>query len=275
MSTRVMKEFTSTQLRTSRTQAGGKQSGRCILRMSRVNGSASIHLRQPLKQLARRPPHSSSSQPSQLTITYANNSANNDIVFDKTTSKEAESTTSISAKVLSDSSCITTKQSSSSSSSSLFVMSFFAFTLLNDVGLDTSFLFSNDNALTSHAAFASGGAYGILEGRSVALLHPLAMFAILSFTLYSGYLGWQWRRVRTIGDDISQKQSILKGLKSKKEQLVEVAVTAAAATAEAIPVASMSAEEVQISKEIEDLKETRKTLSKAGYRYLIHHSSIK
>jgi hypothetical protein len=79
------------------------------------------------------------------------------------------------------------------------------------------------------AASASSGEYGILEGRTVALLHPLLMFILLGATVYAvrelkpvcyqavnhhklltswaaivlqGYLGFQWRRARELGEEI-------------------------------------------------------------------------
>ena len=175
---------------------------------------------------------------------------------------------------------ITTDDSSSSSSSStsssfLFMLSFFSFTLFND-HIDSFidlFSSSSDSQHLQSAALAAGGAYGILEGRSVALLHPLAMFLILSVTLWSGYLGWQWRRIRTIGDEISTKQSAMKQMKQKtKAPVMQVAAAAAGAAAVPAPTpdstenVSVSAEETQLMKEIDELKETRKKLSKEGYR---------
>lgn len=53
-------------------------------------------------------------------------------------------------------------------------------------------------------AFAAGGEFGILEGRSFALVHPIVMGGLFVYTLYAGYLGWQWRRVRTIQDEINE-----------------------------------------------------------------------
>lgn len=38
--------------------------------------------------------------------------------------------------------------------------------------------------------------------RSAALLHPLIMGILFGATGWAGWLGWQWRRTRTIGDDI-------------------------------------------------------------------------
>jgi hypothetical protein len=44
-------------------------------------------------------------------------------------------------------------------------------------------------------AAAADGQYGLLEGRSAALVHPIVMAALFGTTLYAGYLGFQWRRV--------------------------------------------------------------------------------
>lgn len=49
-----------------------------------------------------------------------------------------------------------------------------------------------------------GGEFGILEGRSFALIHPIVMGGLFVYTLYAGYLGWQWRRVRTIQEEITE-----------------------------------------------------------------------
>jgi hypothetical protein len=56
---------------------------------------------------------------------------------------------------------------------------------------------------TAQDALALDGQFGILEGRIFALIHPVAMGALLLATGWAGYLGWQWRRVRTIQDEIN------------------------------------------------------------------------
>lgn len=56
--------------------------------------------------------------------------------------------------------------------------------------------------LHADAAFAKDGEYGILEGRTAALLHPAIMLTLFVATLYAGYLGYQWKRTREIGDEI-------------------------------------------------------------------------
>jgi hypothetical protein len=59
------------------------------------------------------------------------------------------------------------------------------------------------------AAHASGGEFGILEGRSAALLHPIGFGAMYAISLYAGWLGLQWRRVRTVGDEITELKKTL------------------------------------------------------------------
>lgn len=98
-------------------------------------------------------------------------------------------------------------------------------------------------------AFAAGGFgdVGILQGRTIALLHPAAMYSLLITTAYTGYLGWQWRRVRTIGDDIAE----LKKAKKPAKKLV----TANGSEESAEPVAMSP-----VDLEIESLTSTRKEL---------------
>ncbi|PKA60713.1 hypothetical protein AXF42_Ash006347 [Apostasia shenzhenica] len=59
-------------------------------------------------------------------------------------------------------------------------------------------------------AMAAAGEFGILEGRTAALVHPLVMASLFFYTLRAGYLGWQWRRVRTIQDEINELKKQVK-----------------------------------------------------------------
>lgn len=56
---------------------------------------------------------------------------------------------------------------------------------------------------------AAGGDLGILEGRTLALIHPAVMFFLFGATGWAGYLGWQHRRTRTIGEEISELKKAL------------------------------------------------------------------
>lgn len=59
-------------------------------------------------------------------------------------------------------------------------------------------------------ALAVDGEFGVFEGRTFALIHPIVMASLFLYTLWAGYLGWQWRRVRTIQDEINQLKKQLK-----------------------------------------------------------------
>lgn len=48
------------------------------------------------------------------------------------------------------------------------------------------------------SAMATAGEYGLLEGRTAALIHPAVMFFLFGGTLYAGYLGYQWKRTRQV-----------------------------------------------------------------------------
>lgn len=45
--------------------------------------------------------------------------------------------------------------------------------------------------LASAPAMAAGGEYGILEGRTLALIHPAVMGFLFAYTCYAGWLGFQ------------------------------------------------------------------------------------
>ena len=67
------------------------------------------------------------------------------------------------------------------------------------------------------AAWASGGEFGILEGRTLALVHPIVMGGLFVYTLWAGYLGWQWRRVRTVQEEINSLKKTETGAKPADE----------------------------------------------------------
>ncbi|KAK3036086.1 hypothetical protein RJ639_029839 [Escallonia herrerae] len=98
-------------------------------------------------------------------------------------------------------------------------------------------------------AIAVGGEFGILEGRTFALVHPLVMAGLFVYTLYAGYLGWQWRRVRTIQNEINEL----------KKQVKPVAVTP-----DGTPVEPPKPSPVEA--QIQQLTEERKELIKGSYR---------
>ena len=58
--------------------------------------------------------------------------------------------------------------------------------------------------LSAQDAFAKGGEFGLLEGRTAALVHPFFLGIMYATSLYAGYLGLQWRKVRTVGEEIQE-----------------------------------------------------------------------
>ncbi|KAF8379775.1 hypothetical protein HHK36_029224 [Tetracentron sinense] len=100
----------------------------------------------------------------------------------------------------------------------------------------------------SSDALAVGGELGLLEGRTLALFHPIVMGGLFFYTLWAGYLGWQWRRVRTIQNEINEL----------KKQVKPVLATPDGTPSEA----SVSPLEAQI----QQLTEERKALLKGSYR---------
>ncbi|PHT74720.1 hypothetical protein T459_21997 [Capsicum annuum] len=98
-------------------------------------------------------------------------------------------------------------------------------------------------------AVAAGGEFGILEGRSFALIHPIVMSGLFVYTLYAGYLGWQWRRVRTIQNEINEL----------KKEVKPVPVTPEGTPAEPPKPSPVEAK-------IQQLTEERKELIKGSYK---------
>lgn len=103
--------------------------------------------------------------------------------------------------------------------------------------------------LDSKDALAAGGEFGILEGRSFALIHPIVMGALFAYTLYAGYLGWQWRRVRTIQNEINEL----------KKEVKPVPVTPDGTSSQPLTPSP-------IESKIQQLTEERKELIKGSYR---------
>jgi len=68
---------------------------------------------------------------------------------------------------------------------------------------------SNPILFAANDAMAKGGEFGILEGRTAALVHPFFLGGLWFATAYAGYLGWQWRRVRTTGNEIAELKASL------------------------------------------------------------------
>jgi len=107
--------------------------------------------------------------------------------------------------------------------------------------------------------------WGIFEGRTLSLLHPAMMGSMALFSLSTALLGFQWRRQRTIGDEISTLKKTLpnlNGASSVKDAIV------AAESAESVDTAYVSTLKgaLSIESNIEELQKERKELAGASPR---------
>lgn len=103
---------------------------------------------------------------------------------------------------------------------------------------------------SSSAANAAGPDWGLFEGRTGSLIHPTIMVGLFFYSAYTAFLGFQWRRQRTLGDEIS----------SLKLQLPPPPV----ATEEVSPTLTAAAESIET--QIKALQQERKDLAAAGPR---------
>jgi hypothetical protein len=132
--------------------------------------------------------------------------------------------------------------------------------------------------VTPTAVSDSANDYGILAGRTASLLHPVTNFALFGTSLYSLYLGLQWRRQRELGAEIKQLGEELPVLSSGSRpshplasQTSSLLAKAAALTADTDPQAISDiqrdlsllrgAEAVAVDARIGELTAERKALS--------------
>lgn len=104
-------------------------------------------------------------------------------------------------------------------------------------------------ALTSSplaALAAPSPDWGIFEGKTGSLLHPIMMGSLLLYSAYTAYLGFQWRRQRTMGDEIKSLQASLPPPPAEGE--------------------SPSPQATALSSQIAELQAERKSLAAAGPR---------
>mmetsp|Transcript_12592 Transcript_12592/g.30484 ORF Transcript_12592/g.30484 Transcript_12592/m.30484 type:complete len:266 (+) Transcript_12592:243-1040(+) len=106
---------------------------------------------------------------------------------------------------------------------------------------------------------------GIFEGRTGSLLHPVMMFGMLALSLSTALLGFDWRRQRTIGDDISALKKTLPDLGGASTVADAIAAAKAAETPDNALISKLQAA-TSIEKEIQELQAERKQLADKGPR---------
>jgi uncharacterized membrane protein YidH (DUF202 family) len=116
-----------------------------------------------------------------------------------------------------------------------------------------------------------------LAGRTGSLVHPVVMAMLLASTLYSGYLGLQWRNLRTIGQRIKDVQAQAPKLSDGKLAKFPLAdsiakVKSQNAAAEEADKATLSSDlavlqsAIALDAQYTDLVETRDTLKKGNVK---------
>jgi hypothetical protein len=113
-------------------------------------------------------------------------------------------------------------------------------------------------ALTSSSAMAAGPDWGIFEGKTLSLLHPAMMAGMLGLSVSTALLGFDWRRQRTIGGEISDLKKTLPNL-GGASSLVEAVAAAEAADDKGLAAKLKAA--MPIEMQIKELQDERKALA--------------
>ncbi|CAB9516146.1 expressed unknown protein [Seminavis robusta] len=120
-------------------------------------------------------------------------------------------------------------------------------------------------SLTATMASAAGPDWGIFEGRTGSLLHPVMMAGLLALSVSTALLGFNWRRQRTLGDEISALKKTLPDLGGAKSLTDAIA---AAKSEETVNFALVNKLEdaLPIQAEIAALTAERKELAQGNNR---------
>lgn len=119
--------------------------------------------------------------------------------------------------------------------------------------------------LSPLAANAAGPDWGIFEGRTGSLLHPIAMFSMAAMSASTALLGFQWRRQRTLGDEISALKKSLPDLGGAPSVRDALAAAQSVEPVDTAYVAKLKAA-LPVESEINALTKERKDLANSGPR---------
>jgi Protein of unknown function (DUF4079) len=135
---------------------------------------------------------------------------------------------------------------------------------------------------TPMEAWAKNGAYGWFENRAASMIHPATMMALFGTSVYAGYLGWQWRRLRELGDEIKDLSVQLPTLSSGKAKSpvreaisainAEIAELSAAKDVDSSRIAILKKDvsllqgATELDAQIQELSATRKKLQGSNLR---------
>ena len=119
--------------------------------------------------------------------------------------------------------------------------------------------------MTSTAAEAAGPDWGIFEGRTGSLLHPIVMGSLLLFSVSTALLGFDWRRQRTIGDEINELKKSIPDLNGAASVSAAIEEATKAEPVDSAYVAKLQAS-LSTDAQIKELQAERKELAAKGAR---------
>lgn len=111
------------------------------------------------------------------------------------------------------------------------------------------------------AALAKEGAYGALEKKLPALIHPTVMATMFVVSMSAAYTGYQWRRLREVTQEVAALKTELKPLTA-----LGVTVDTEGVETPVAPTPEQASKKRELEASIAALTETRGALAKANLR---------
>ena len=100
----------------------------------------------------------------------------------------------------------------------------------------------------------------MFEGKTGSLLHPVMMFGMLMLSASTALLGFEWRRQRTIGDEISTLKKTLPKLDGSSSVAEAIKACQSMEQTDSALLAKLQAA-VPIESQIKELQNERKSLA--------------
>lgn len=117
--------------------------------------------------------------------------------------------------------------------------------------------------LSAEVANAAGPDWGLFEGKTGSLLHPAMMFGMLALSVSTALLGFDWRRQRTIGGEITELKKSLPDLNGASTVAAALKACQAAEEIDSAQVARLQSA-LPIDAQIKELQDERKVLADKG-----------
>lgn len=117
--------------------------------------------------------------------------------------------------------------------------------------------------LSSDVANAAGPDWGLFEGKTGSLLHPVMMFGMLTLSASTALLGFEWRRQRTLGGEISDLKKTLPNLNGASSVEEALKALQSAEEIDSSQLAQLKSA-LPIDAQVKELQNERKALAEKG-----------